>query len=189
MAARPLPCPRAGFCLGERTALWGTGRTTSSGTRPPGVPVQLLPPPAPDLREGTAAMPGQNWPDSQARGGRPPAGQVDTGCLSAFCSGLGPGPRLGAGEADGAGWGPGAAGRGSSPRPQAQLHISQPGSSCPVVSRLLHPAHPLPPLSGSLLGVSGTCCPDANRTKTIFMPKAVVTLIALRDIKLARKQI
>ena len=117
------------------------------------------------------------------------ARQVDTGCLSAFCSGLGPGPRLGAGEADGAGWGPGAAGRGSSPRPQAQLHISQPRSSCPVVSRLLHPAHPLPPLSGSLLGVSGTCCPDANRTKTIFMPKAVVTLIALRDIKLARKQI
>ena len=91
-----------------------------------------------------------------------PAGQVDTGCLSAFCSGLGPGPRLGAGEADGAGWGPGAAKRGSSPRPQAQRHISQPGSSCLVVSRLLHPAHPLPPLSGSLLGVSGTCCPDAN---------------------------
>ena len=62
----PLPHP-----MGDRTALWGTGRTTSSGTRPPGVSVQLLPPPAPELREGTAAMPGQNWPDSQARGGRP----------------------------------------------------------------------------------------------------------------------
>lgn len=98
-----------------------------------------------------------------------PAGQVDLGCLSAFCSGLGPGFRLGAGEADRAGWGHGAARRGGSPRPQAQRLISQPGSSCRVVSRLLHPAHPLPPLSGSLLGVSGTCCPDANIEQRLYL--------------------
>ena len=83
---------------GQQCGGWAGGRgTTSSGTSPPGVLVLLLPSPAPELQEGTAAMPGQSWSNSQARGGSPRGPSRPGGPRLPFCLLLGAWPRVQAG--------------------------------------------------------------------------------------------
>lgn len=122
------PSPRAGFCLetGQHRAGLGEGGGRW-GLRALGPALLeswlLLPPPAPELREGSAATPGQSWPDSPAGGGSPrgpsrPGGHGWPFCLLLRAWPRAQGPGWGQGKLMEQGGGPGQAGGEAAPVPR-----------------------------------------------------------------------
>lgn len=175
MAACSLPGPRAGFCLGDRTALWGTGRGRGDyklWDQPSWSPGAT---PATPSSRAARRDSGHAWPELANQPGKrrePLWSQQARWTRAAFL----PSAR---GLAQGSGWGQGKlieqGGDTGQPGGEA-APVPRPSDSsaslaplvtwCPGFSILPTPP---PPLSGSLLRVSGTCCPDANIEHRLYL--------------------